>query len=844
MAFDKAKIFQAAEKAVLKGQYDKALESFEQILKVDPLDSKALNRVADLYLKQNDVAKGVAALSKLGESYTADGFFSKAVAIYKRILKIDNAGTKESLVGVHEKLAELYGQLGLVSDAMAHFAIVVDVHDRAGDQEALLNALKKVSDLDPYNIDSQLKLAELLLAQNRADEATESLTRLAEHVNAKGHLPDVLRVYERWVELFPSDFKKLQELVDQYLRVGEPKKALARIQVAFKSNPRDPQILELLSQTFIGLKQPEKSKAVDVELIKIYRQAGATADAQRIEDRIRGKVPDFSKSETVTKQAQVAEQDQIDPADSLIQATPLDPDERKIISECEVYVKYGLAEKAIDAFQKAIAKFSQSLVLRWKLKNVLLEASQNEAAVHTLSEILMLAKTKNLSAWKDVAEKELSNLDPHHPALGGGAKAAAAKKLEVAAAPAIETRSDTTSVENIDFQDFEQSEISIVLDDEVVPAEPEKLDVTKDSGPVSDSLELIEDSAEIELSPAVEISSVSGPMVMELPEDPPMAIDMVEEESTGDGAEALLSESDFSDEELQKLDSNFSPESEPANSKPAAAPTPKSAPKPAPAPEAIVDADFEIRQALEEVEFFRAQGLDGEANQLIQSLNARYPNHPLLSKAAPGSGPTEGAKSKGDPSKLKKATLELETLGRKIKLNVQEDERSAEDDNFFDLAAELSNELGGEEESKAFGGPTEVREVFNAFKAGVSKVVGEDDWQTHFDLGVAYREMGLIDDAIVEFGIVAKNKSQEAGALYQMGICEVAREKFDAARDYFDKALKHPSLAGQEKLSITYELAEALLKLDDKKKARQLYQEVMKLDPEFRDVKDRLKALA
>jgi len=104
--------------------------------------------------------------------------------------------------------------------------------------------------------------------------------------------------------------------------------------------------------------------------------------------------------------------------------------------------------------------------------------------------------------------------------------------------------------------------------------------------------------------------------------------------------------------------------------------------------------------------------------------------------------------------------------------------------------------------------------------------------------------MGLIDDAIQEFQLVSKTASQEAGALYQMGICEIARENFAAARELFDKALKHPSLASQEKISITYELAEALLKLDDKSRARKLYQEVMKLDPEFRDVQDRLKALA
>lgn len=807
IVLDKNKLFAAAEKFVVKGQYDKALESFEQILRADPSDTKTLNRVADLYLKKNDTLKGIDTLKKLGEAYTNDGFYSKAVAIYKRILKVDSGGTKESLVEIHEKLAELYGQLGLISDAMSHFSIVVDVHDRMGDQEALLKALKKVSDLDPYNIDSQLKLIELFVAQNKSADAQETFEKLSEHVNAKGHMPDVLRVYEHWVQFFPKDYVRLKELVDHYIQVNEPKKALARIQVAFKADPRDPAVLELLSMTFVNLKQPEKAKAVDIELLKIYRQAGDSAQASEVENRLQGKVPPPLEEPTRKTEA-VAAHDEIDPADSLIQSLALDPDERKILSECDVYSKYGLNDKAYEVLSASLKKFSQSIALRWKLKSVAMDRHENEMAAHLLSEIILLAKSKSLKAWEDVAVSELRMVDPQHATLGGTpAKSGSAKNPP----ETLEVLEDSA--------EFRSSDISIVLEEEVV--EPLRAPIP-----------------EVEAVSEIEIDSDSDP-------------------------EPLLTESDFSDEELQKLAASLDPNpastdapmelesndvslrtsdmtmaeeaqemelspqlelsSEPMQME-------EDIPPPASAASPALDADFEIRQALDEVAFFKQQGLQHEADQLLKTLNAKFPGHALLNQA--------GIKAPNE--KLKKNSLEIEALGRKVKLSVQEDQRSGDEENFFDLGAALDDEL---KNAPKFEGPSEVKDVFQAFKQGVSQVVNDDDWQTHFDLGVAYREMGLIDDAVGEFQIVLKTESQQSSALYQLGICEVGRGNFGKAKDYFDQALKIPNLMEQEKISISYELADALLHLNDKARAKKLFEEIQSQDPEFREVTLKIQSL-
>ena len=809
---DKNKQFAFVEKAIAKGQYEKAVEALEQVLRVEPNEMKALNRIADIYLKKENFEKVNEYLRRLASVYTKDGFYSKAVAIYKRILKLDQSGAKETLIEVHQNLADLYGQLGLVSDAMSHYSIVVDHFDKAVNQEQLLKVLKKVSDLDPFNIDSQLKLAELFLAEGKAAEASETLARLEENISSRGNISDVIRVQERACDLFGKDVVKLQTLVDSYLKANEPKKALGRIQTAFRTDPRNPLILELLATTFINLKQPEKARAVNTELLKIYRQEGDSEKAFAIEERLKNggvgpiEVPSQPKSETKTTAEESTES-----AEALMQSTPMDPEERKILAECEVYLKYGLADKAQEVLSTRLGQFPQSLPLRWKLKATLQELQKTDDAAHVLSEIILLASGQKLTEWAEVAAKDLRSVAPDHPSLSG-------MPVPQAVSPDISSISEEVSVTrkapaaSDDFSDLDQSDISIIVDDDF-------------GGGINEVSEIsVKESV-----PAME----EGPMVLE-----------------DSAPQEILSESDFSPEELDQLGKQLELEGSPA---PKAAPMATanelepnrksditvelelagSEPGFAPA-EVVADDDFEIRQGLEEVEFFRTQGLNSEAENLLASLKSKFPQYAGWNSEAP-----KAAAASVKRVDVKHKAVDIEALGTKMKLMVQEDDRSDVDADFYDLANELNDEL----ETGNSSAPAEVKDVFNAFKKGVSQSVSADDWQTHFDLGIAYREMGLLDDAMEEFKLVQQAPGQKVSALYQLGVCEMGRENYDKAKEFFDLALKEPELMGQEKLSVSYDLAEVLLKLNNKAKAKKLFEEVQKLDPEFREIREKMKLL-
>ena len=844
---DKAKLFSQAEKFLAKAQHEKALEFFEQVLRVDPFDSKALSRASDIYLKIGKNEKGVETLRKLAEAFTREGFFTRAVAIYKRVLKIENVGTKQDMIQVHEKLADLYGHLNLVSDAMAHFSIVVDHYDRSMDQNALLNVLKKVSDLDPYNIDSQLKLAELFYAQQRNPEAEGALSKLVENVRSRGHMPDVVRVHERWVELNPQDIKALSALIRTYLEVNEPKKALGRIQLAFRADPRNVLVLELLSETFLNLKQPEKSKAVDTELIKIYREAGDLVRAQEVERRLRGEgtVPTPQGAPSVASEADISAVEEREGPQCPIPEAEFTHDERKVLAEGDVYLKYGLVDKTYELLKSHLQAQSKSIVLRWKLKELAVEKQDYDFAIHVLNEIVLLARAAKKTDLEASVSEELKTLDPQSLALENpqsqpktsipDTDIVSGIQFDEPSVSDVSFGREGTDMKEIDLNDFDSSDISIVIDERDLSSASPKAQVQETvidmiaeesgSGPV------------LELDMAPEMPAASSEEKVEVdPELSQSNFELSEEVSApiDDESVALLTEDDFSQEELAQLSKNFQPEVEEDAEVAVLAPPAASSDAPV-----EVDPEFEIKQSLEEIEFLKAQGLEEEAESLMDSLKSRYPAHQfsIQQSVAAASAAEKVAEA------IESKTAELEALGRKVKLSVQEDRREAAAGDFFDLAGDLDAELASEKPVEESVSPASVRDVFNAFKQGVSQSISEEDWQTHFDLGVAYREMGLLDDAVQSFEIVGKSQTQRASALYQIGLCEVAKGQLQRAREKFDEALHLPDLMGQEKISITYELADVLLRLNKTDEAKKLFKEVQKVDPEFREVTEKIKSL-
>src|SRR4029078_9257890 len=107
-------LVKVAEKFVAKGRIDSAIKEYLKVLKENPNDVNTLNRVGDLYARLSRIDDAVRLFTQIAQQYTEDGFLVKAIAIYKKIIKLD-----PTRLQVYENLAALYHKQALVHAARA-----------------------------------------------------------------------------------------------------------------------------------------------------------------------------------------------------------------------------------------------------------------------------------------------------------------------------------------------------------------------------------------------------------------------------------------------------------------------------------------------------------------------------------------------------------------------------------------------------------------------------------------------------------------------------------------------------------------------------------------------------
>ena len=129
------------------------------------------------------------------------------------------------------------------------------------------------------------------------------------------------------------------------------------------------------------------------------------------------------------------------------------------------------------------------------------------------------------------------------------------------------------------------------------------------------------------------------------------------------------------------------------------------------------------------------------------------------------------------------------------------------------------------------------------FKEGVARSLGEEDFESHYDLGVAYKEMGLLDDAIAEFQKALRSRRHRLPAYEALGQCFVEQSRHSVAATVLTRALHEPGPGDEHRVGVLYLLAyscEALQRWDE---ARSYYSRVYATDIHFRDVAARMAAL-
>jgi tetratricopeptide (TPR) repeat protein len=157
---------------------------------------------------------------------------------------------------------------------------------------------------------------------------------------------------------------------------------------------------------------------------------------------------------------------------------------------------------------------------------------------------------------------------------------------------------------------------------------------------------------------------------------------------------------------------------------------------------------------------------------------------------------------------------------------------------------------GGNSAQPSAQAPGPLSEVFDQFRSEMGEVGAEDeDLETHYNLGVAYREMGLIEEAISEFQKVAKGSSEGQAFRYGMQCCTLLGLAFmekgqpAIAATWYERALAMPGLDQESILALRYDLGVAQELAGDMAAARKSFSQVYGMNIDYRDVAERLSSL-
>jgi len=820
---DKNKIIEAAAKLVAKGAYDKAIKEYQKILNADPKDTRALQKLGELYQKKNDNVQAAHFFTKVAESYSGEGFFLKAVALYKQVLKLS-----PGLLEVNLKLAELHQQLQLMSEAASYYQLVANQYEQAGDVKQSLNIFKKLVDLSPENVTSRVKLAELYVRENMKAEAAGEFRHAIEYLQKHKRQDDVQRVMERLASLEPNNVELARDLAGVYLALGDQKRALAKLQVCFNADPKDVQTLALLAGAFQDIGQTGKAVSIYREMVKVFTERGQLSEANEVRARIQQLEP-----------ADAAPTGTESPSGNAVPGTPISlrvtpglaptPNEpsgdpfTRILTETDVYVKYGLHDRALEHLGRIFAVEPENLDAHEKAYLVYEAAGNQAQALEQLLNVLRLCTRLEAVERGQPYLAKLMERSPDHPelpvftsVLGQSEEAIQADQVSELSDAEIVIEPDAADEIGSSAPDFEEGQDLALESLEAAAHEPRADDAAvnwdEPLGEVSETedLEAVEVSIDdtVELLPDESLDSPPPPPLEAAPSEPG-----AESEAAPQG-EVTFDVEDGGAISLSTEEALVSYESSDE------APAPEEETGQTLAESGLEDSAQEplaqedpASEEVAEAEFFLDQGLLEQARETLETVLIAYPDH-AFARAA---------------------------MARLIELEGAQGPLASE------ISADSEFASGANESASSDDFQYSAEDVLAEFKKGLEKVVQPHDVETHYDLGIAYKEMGLVDEAIREFEIArqaAINHKREIDCLSMIALLKRQKGEPISAVESLKQALTSQHATPEIKRNLEYDLGAAWEEAGKPGKALFHYQKAASLDPSYRDVGQQVARLA
>jgi len=663
---------------------------------------------------------------------------ARAIKDFTKVVEIDPADVRS-----RQKLAELLVRSGRNAEAYEHFEAVAKYFSSNGFYLKAIAIYKQMQRLDPSELSLFSRLAELNEKQGLVGNALAEYRNLVNHYEKNGMVADVIRILEKMRDLDVANLNVRVKLAEVYATNERAEEGLAEFEA----------VLEVLSE-----------KGDFDKILKLYKMfMPLFPDSRKLK---------MGLALTLYEKGELEKGVSI--LTGLLQEKPEDPDLLRLVARGYADLKDW--SNACSSYQLLLQLDPSDLEIRELYIQSQLDSGQYPQALDELEE------------WKDSFFKadRLDQLKLHYEVL----------KENLPDNPAVLQTLDSIYeltgegeklLDIMSEKDDEpvETEIEETLSDSILASAEEDIELTVDlEMPLDESDELVGEAPEEEFDLELEI------------------MDDEEPQGSGEkGQDESVIELDLSDsEELEMagddLELSFDLEAE-GDTEPAA------------------EGQRDIAAQLEEAEFYIQQGLYAEAEKLCSDILTYAPD-------------SEECQQKLNIilkhlNEEEEAQIEVQN----VDIELSTDDASLEGTDFFN----------------AFDDDDEGSEEQKVFRTDVDEQIAADDMESHYNLGIAYREMGLLDDAISEFGKAEKDPSRYVDCQTLKGLCYSDKGDFANAELMYQQALDSPHLEDEQRLSLSYELATLYENSERLEEALSSYRVVMARDETFRNVKEKVSSL-
>ncbi|MGH7181010.1 MAG: tetratricopeptide repeat protein, partial [Nitrospiraceae bacterium] len=243
MAIDRSSVLHSAQLFASRGQFDAAINEWKKLSAESPGDGSIFNSIGELHLKRQATADAVTAFSQAANAFRAEGATLKAIATFKKILKLD-----PSRYDIFRHLGDLNAERGLLSSAVQDYLTLGKHYLKAGKSKDALDIYKKIVSQDPSNLDAQQRVAELCLQENMQDEATKVYLQLGRERSAQQRYAEAKDAYQAVLRIEPGNSEAAQ-FIEHFTKTGGgPSQAAKTGACTGGSAPKSTEPVNLLSE--------------------------------------------------------------------------------------------------------------------------------------------------------------------------------------------------------------------------------------------------------------------------------------------------------------------------------------------------------------------------------------------------------------------------------------------------------------------------------------------------------------------------------------------------------------------------------------------------------------------